>query len=53
VRTTSTIVEQSSANGEAHLVDIVGASPRAFDKIVREEVDKWTKLVKRSGISSE
>jgi tripartite-type tricarboxylate transporter receptor subunit TctC len=34
-------------------VDIVGAGPREFDNIVREEVDKWTKLVKRAGISSE
>lgn len=34
-------------------VDIVGAGPREFDKILREEVDKWTKLVKRAGISAE
>jgi tripartite-type tricarboxylate transporter receptor subunit TctC len=34
-------------------VDIVGAGPREFDKIIREEVDKWAKLVKRAGISSE
>jgi tripartite-type tricarboxylate transporter receptor subunit TctC len=34
-------------------VDIVGAGPREFDKIIREEVDKWTKLVKRAGITSE
>jgi tripartite-type tricarboxylate transporter receptor subunit TctC len=34
-------------------VDIVGAGPREFDKIMREEVDKWTKLVKRAGITSD
>jgi tripartite-type tricarboxylate transporter receptor subunit TctC len=34
-------------------VDIVGADPRAFDKIIRGEVDKWTKLVKRAGIAAE
>ena len=34
-------------------VDIVGAGPREFDKIIREELDKWAKLVKRAGITSE
>ena len=34
-------------------VDIVGAGPREFDKIIREEVDKWAKLVKRAGITAE
>ena len=34
-------------------VDIVGAGSREFDKIVREEVDKWSKLVKRAGITAE
>jgi tripartite-type tricarboxylate transporter receptor subunit TctC len=34
-------------------VDIVGAGPREFDRIIREEVDKWSKLVKRAGISGE
>jgi tripartite-type tricarboxylate transporter receptor subunit TctC len=34
-------------------VDIVGAGPRDFDRIIREEVDKWSKLVKRAGITSE
>ena len=34
-------------------VDIVGAGPREFDRIIREEVDKWTKLVKRAGITAE
>jgi tripartite-type tricarboxylate transporter receptor subunit TctC len=34
-------------------VDIVGAGPREFDKIVREEIDKWSKLVKRAGITAE
>ena len=34
-------------------VDIVGAGPREFDKIIREEVDKWSQLVKRAGITSE
>jgi tripartite-type tricarboxylate transporter receptor subunit TctC len=34
-------------------VDIVAAGPREFDKVIREEVDKWTKLVKRAGINPE
>jgi tripartite-type tricarboxylate transporter receptor subunit TctC len=34
-------------------VDIVGAGPREFGKIIREEVDKWAKLVKRAGITAE
>src|SRR5262245_10177633 len=34
-------------------VDIVGAGPREFDRIIREEVDKWSKLVKRAGITAE
>lgn len=34
-------------------VDIVGAGPRDFGKIIREEVDKWAKLVKRAGITAE
>ncbi|MPZ46050.1 MAG: tripartite tricarboxylate transporter substrate binding protein [Betaproteobacteria bacterium] len=33
-------------------VDIVGAGPREFEKIIREEVDKWAKLVKRAGITA-
>jgi tripartite-type tricarboxylate transporter receptor subunit TctC len=34
-------------------VEIVGAGPREFDKILREEVDKWSKLVRRAGITAE
>ena len=34
-------------------VDIVGADPREFDKMIREEVEKWSKLVKRAGITAE
>ena len=34
-------------------VEIVGAGPRAFDQIIREEIDKWTRLVKRAGITAE
>ena len=34
-------------------VDIVGAGPREFDGIVRDEIDKWAKLVKRAGITAE
>ena len=34
-------------------VDIGGAAPRDFGKIIREEVDKWAKLVKRAGITAE
>jgi tripartite-type tricarboxylate transporter receptor subunit TctC len=33
-------------------VDIVGAGPREFDEIIREEIDKWAKLVKRAGIKA-
>jgi tripartite-type tricarboxylate transporter receptor subunit TctC len=33
-------------------VDIVGAGPSEFAKIIREEVDKWNKLVKRAGITA-
>jgi tripartite-type tricarboxylate transporter receptor subunit TctC len=32
-------------------VDIVGAGPGEFDKTLREEVEKWSKLVKRAGIT--
>ena len=32
-------------------VDIVGAGPREFGKILRDEVEKWAKLVKRAGIT--
>ncbi|HYC46196.1 MAG TPA: tripartite tricarboxylate transporter substrate binding protein [Burkholderiales bacterium] len=32
-------------------VDIVGAGPREFGKILRAEVEKWSKLVKRAGIT--
>jgi tripartite-type tricarboxylate transporter receptor subunit TctC len=34
-------------------VEIVGAGPREFEKTIREEIDKWTKLVKRAGISGQ
>jgi tripartite-type tricarboxylate transporter receptor subunit TctC len=34
-------------------VDIVGAGPREFQRIIVEEVDKWTRLVKRAGITAE
>jgi len=34
-------------------VDIVGADPREFGKIIREEVEKWAKVVKRAGITAE
>ena len=34
-------------------VEIVGAGPREFDRVIRDEVDKWTKLVKRAGITAE
>ena len=33
--------------------EIVGAGPREFDKTIQEEIEKWTKLVKRAGISAE
>jgi tripartite-type tricarboxylate transporter receptor subunit TctC len=34
-------------------VEIVGAGPREFDQTLREEIVKWTKLVKRAGITAE
>jgi tripartite-type tricarboxylate transporter receptor subunit TctC len=34
-------------------VDIVGSSPREFDKTVREEIAKWSKIVKQAGIQAE
>lgn len=34
-------------------VDIVGAGSREFDNILREEIEKWSKLVKDAGISAE
>jgi tripartite-type tricarboxylate transporter receptor subunit TctC len=34
-------------------VEISGAGPREFDRILREEIDKWAKLVKRAGITAE
>jgi len=34
-------------------VDIVGAGPRDFGKTIREEVDKWAKVVKQAGITAE
>jgi tripartite-type tricarboxylate transporter receptor subunit TctC len=33
-------------------VEIVGAGPQEFDRIIREEVAKWAKLVKRAGITA-
>jgi tripartite-type tricarboxylate transporter receptor subunit TctC len=33
-------------------VDLVGAGPREFDKLMREEVAKWAELVKRAGITA-
>ena len=33
-------------------VDIVGAGPRELARIIREEVDKWARLVKRAGITA-
>jgi tripartite-type tricarboxylate transporter receptor subunit TctC len=34
-------------------VEIVGAGPAEFEKILRDEIGKWTKLVKRAGITSD
>jgi tripartite-type tricarboxylate transporter receptor subunit TctC len=34
-------------------VEIVGAGPRAFEKILHGEVEKWSKLVKQAGITAE
>lgn len=34
-------------------VEIVGSGPREFDRTIREEIAKWTKLVKAAGITAE
>lgn len=34
----------------AQSVDVVGAGPVEFGKLIREEIAKWAKLVKRAGI---
>jgi len=34
-------------------VEIVGSSPREFDRTIREEIAKWDKLVKTAGITAE
>jgi tripartite-type tricarboxylate transporter receptor subunit TctC len=34
-------------------VDIVGAGPREFDRMLRDEVDKWSRVVQRAGITTE
>ena len=34
-------------------VEIVGAGPPEFERIVRAEIDKWAKLVKRAAITAE
>jgi tripartite-type tricarboxylate transporter receptor subunit TctC len=34
-------------------VDIVGAGPRDFARFIREEVEKWAKVVKQAGITAE
>lgn len=34
-------------------VEIVGSSPREFDRTIREEAAKWDKLVKTAGITAE
>ena len=34
-------------------VDIVGSTPREFDQMLREEIAKWTKLVRSAGITAE
>jgi tripartite-type tricarboxylate transporter receptor subunit TctC len=49
------VMAQADMNSRllAQGVDIVGAGAREFDKIIREEVDKWSKLVKRAGITAE
>jgi tripartite-type tricarboxylate transporter receptor subunit TctC len=34
-------------------VEIVGAGPDEFQRTIREEIAKWTQLVKRAGITAE
>ena len=34
-------------------VETVGANPREFAKIIRDEIDKWSRLVKQAGITAE
>lgn len=49
------VMAQTDLNARllAQGVDIVGAGPREFGSIIREEVDKWTKVVQRAGITAE
>jgi len=44
---------EMKARLDAQGVEIVGAGPAEFDKILREEIAKWTKLVKHAGITAE
>jgi tripartite-type tricarboxylate transporter receptor subunit TctC len=44
---------ETSSRLLAQGVDIVGAGPREFESVLRAEIDKWTKLVKRAGITAE
>jgi tripartite-type tricarboxylate transporter receptor subunit TctC len=46
VMTQPTMKSRFAAQG----VEIVGAGPREFEQVIRDEVDKWAKLVKRAGI---
>jgi tripartite-type tricarboxylate transporter receptor subunit TctC len=34
-------------------VDIVGAAPREFERMLRDEVEKWSRVVQRAGITAE
>ena len=31
-------------------VEVIGSRPEAFDKVIRDDLAKWTKVVKASGI---
>ena len=50
-------VDNSDAKVRAHLADLGGAvlpgSPADFGKLLMQEVDKWSKVVKASGAKPE
>ena len=33
--------------------EIVGSTPEEFAKLIREEIPKWTKIVREAGIRAE
>ncbi len=50
---TAMAMPKTKSRLQAQGVEIVGDGPREFDQTMREEIAKWTKLVKVAGISAE